>query len=223
MGKPKLDTSPIGDLVFFLVLIFTISLAISLTRSFFSIITTLSFLQLGPFVVSLISGMMFAHLLLRGHVSVFIHEFKHMIVSLLAGNSPRGMQVKGSSGHYEYSYTEDTKSFNAFISLAPYSLPLFTAIFLAASIYPFWDREEILKVIAGLGYGIDLVTSIRDISPHQTDFSALRGGFGLGILYVIALHIIIALTMICWVTGGITGLIELFQGAFRLFTHVSSH
>lgn len=219
MGKPKVDTSPIGDVVFFLVLLFTISLAISLCRSFVDLFFSLSFSNLGPFVVSLLVGMAIAHFILRGHVSVFIHEFKHMIASLLAGNSPRGMLVRGSSGHYEYEYTEHTKSYNAFISLAPYSLPLFTALFLGGSLYPFWNQTEMLQVIAGIGYGIDLVTSVRDISPLQTDFSALRGGFGLGILYVTALHIIMALTMVCWVTGGLEGLIALFQGAFKLFMH----
>src|SRR5258708_2545010 len=65
-----------------------------------------------------------AHFLIRAYLSVCIHECKHMICALLAGDKAKGMKIARGSGHFEYAYNEETAGYNAFIALAPYYIPL---------------------------------------------------------------------------------------------------
>jgi hypothetical protein len=192
-----------GDLVFFAILIGTVSLAVSAMQSLSVIFTAPDYTRLLTFFSGIIVGGLCCLLLIRGHLSVLLHELKHAIVALLAGNSPKGIKIGRSTGHFAYSFTEDTKSYNAFIYLAPYTLPLFTVCLLASCIYPLWHEPLALLAIVGLGYGIDVVSGIRDIHPGQTDFSSLYGGFGIGIVYVTALHILMFFSLLAWAAGGV--------------------
>ena len=196
--------SKAGDLIFFAILIVTVSLAISSIQAIPIIFAEPNFTRLLTFYSGVIIGGALCRLLIRNHLSVFFHELKHAVVSILAGNSPKGIRIGKSSGHFEYSYTEDTKSYNAFIYLAPYTLPLFTVLFFLAAVYPLWrERSLMLLGVVGLGYGVDVVSGIRDIHPGQTDFSSLRGGFGIGLIYVTALHVLIFFSLSAWAAGGL--------------------
>jgi hypothetical protein len=211
MGKKQTRA---GDLIFFAILIGTVSLAVSAMQSMFIIFENADYTRLLTFFSGVILGGVLCSLFVKGHLAVFFHELKHAIVALLAGNSPKGIKVGQESGHFEYSFTEDTKSYNAFIFLAPYTLPLFTVILLGSCIYPLWNQPLALLALVGLGYGVDVVSGIRDIHPGQTDFSSLYGGFGIGIVYVTALHVLIFFSLLAWSAGGIATLEMFCKGIF---------
>jgi hypothetical protein len=43
------------------------------------------------FIGSCIFGALLAHSMIRGHLSVFLHEYKHALIALLVGNKYKGM------------------------------------------------------------------------------------------------------------------------------------
>lgn len=71
------------------------------------------------FVIAALFGVALTHILIKGHLSTFLHEIKHSIISNLVGNRHRGFRIGEHSGHYEYAYSKQTAHYNAFISLAP--------------------------------------------------------------------------------------------------------
>ena len=205
MAKERANDSKVGGFAFYLSLIFLLLLGC------FSILFVVQNLQLFlkghwlGFLPGLAIGALIGKRFIRGSLAVFIHELKHSIVSNLAGNRAKGWKIKRHSGHFEYEYTKNTSHYNAFIALAPYYLPLATLLsFLIA--YAISGESQFSAAIVGIGYGIDLVLTTRDISPEQTDFSNLRGGYGLGVMYVIAIQVIIMILVATWVTNGANGL-----------------
>lgn len=169
------------------------------------------------FILSAILGMMAAHGLIRDHISVLIHEFKHSLVSNLVGNKYKGMKINKNSGHMEYAYTKRTAHYNAFISLAPYIVPVFTAI---ASLIAFSTSRHdptMMVLIVGLGYGIDLLLNARDISPIQTDISLIKGGYHVGLLYILAWNLVIAALVLAWAFQGAAGIGVLFKTVCEAF------
>ncbi len=169
------------------------------------------------FLGSCIFGALLAHSMIRGHLSVLIHEFKHALISNLVGNKNKKMLVNKNSGHLVYSYTKKTAHFNAFIALAPYIVPLvtFLAILISIAVAP---GDTILAVlIIGLGYGADLLLNARDISPVQTDISLIRGGYGIGLLYIIAWNLVTAALVLAWAFQGTAGIAELFATISKFF------
>lgn len=156
----------------------------------------------GAFALGLVIGLF----VFTQHLKVFIHELKHALLSGLVGNRWRGMMVKGRSGHFEYAYSSRTARYNAFISLAPYWIPLFTLLFLLIASAAFGSRPTWIMAALGFGYGIDLVCNMRDVSPHQTDFSLIRGGFVVGLIYVIAINLMILSILLTYVFAQHAGL-----------------
>ena len=126
-----------------------------------------------------------------GKADVFIHELKHSIVSNLAGNKAKGMKVDKETGHFEYTFTKQTSHLNAFISLAPYTFPIFSLAFLPLAILMFSKDPVIARYMMSCALGIDLLQSAEDVGPYQTDFSELRGGFFVGIIYVVCFNFIL--------------------------------
>ena len=52
---------------------------------------------------------------------------------------------------------------------------------------------------------MDCIMNARDISPHQTDFTEVRGGYPLGLVYVIAMNLTIFSYYASFVSQGIQG------------------
>ena len=157
------------------------------------------------FTVCIALGVFIAHLFIQGHWSVFFHELKHSVLSGLAGNKARDWDIKEQSGHFEYSYTKDTAAYNAFISLAPYWIPLFSLPTIIASWIFLKDTHLALAAILGITYGMDCIMNIRDISPAQSDFTETRGGYPLALTYVIAMNITIFSYYASFISQGIQG------------------
>jgi hypothetical protein len=165
-------------------------------------------------------GALLAKIVIRAHFSVLLHEFKHQIISNLVGNKAKGLHIEAGSGHFEYSYTKRTKHFHAFISLAPYILPLctFTASLCAFALA---KGDHMIAVgIVGIGYGADLLLNTRDISPIQTDINEIRGGYGVGLLYIAAWNLLIFGVLLAWVFHGIGGFALLLAEFSALFLYL---
>lgn len=158
-----------------------------------------------------VAGMLGGHALIRGHISVLLHESKHAIVSNLVGNKRKEMKVGQNSGHFVYSYTKRTAHMNALISLAPYILPLFTFIGLIGASAALRGDHAMAAMLVGLCYGIDTVLNIRDISPIQTDISEIRGGYCVGLLYIFAWNLVLFSVLLAWVFNAAPGVIMLLE------------
>ena len=147
-----------------------------------------------------LSGIVLCLILIRGHISVFVHELKHSVVSNLVGNKSRGMQINRESGHFEYEYSSETAKHNALIQSAPYWLPLFTLVAFPVSI--FIAPPEITVIVLGASYGADVYLGASDIGPYQTDLTGIRGGFGVGLIFVLAMNSMISSFVVLWALGG---------------------
>jgi hypothetical protein len=214
VNAAKKTKSRAGDLIFFAALLFLVAVSIGCIRSVWYVFNNYYFDRLAALIGGFLLGCFFAAFFITGYLSVFLHEIKHAIVAILAGNSPKGFKIGKEEGLFEYSFTQDTQSYNAFIFLAPYSLPLCTLLCLAGGIYPLFEYQTSLIALVGIGYGIDTLCGLRDIHPGQTDFSRLYGGFGIGIVYVLAMHVLLMISLITWSLGGLDALQNLFLGAF---------
>lgn len=156
-------------------------------------------------------GALIAHYLIKGHMSVFVHEWKHWLIANLAGNKFKGLKIRSKSGHFEYSYKKSAAKYNAFISLAPYWVPIFTFVSLLLGLAAARPHHRIIVLIVGIGSGMDFIMNVRDIAPHQTDLSLLRGGYQIGVIYIICINVALLTILWSWVLHGVGGLQELFQ------------
>lgn len=147
-------------------------------------------------------GVIFAPIFSKGKPYIFIHEVKHAIVSSLAGNKWKKMRVNEDSGSFEYTYYKHTAHLNAFISLAPYWFPMISI--------PVWliglthQNLEALRLALGFALGLDLYMGIKDIGPHQTDLSTIRGGVKIAKSYI---WLMIIMVSSITVLGGSLGLV----------------
>lgn len=214
--KPA-PTDVVGGFAFFLSLGAILPTGVILVALSLQLLSGDSSKYAGSFVAAAAVGALCAHLFIKGHISVLIHEFKHSLVSNLVGNKRKGMKIGRDSGYFEYAYSKETKHFNAFISVAPYIVPVFT--FVAALLAFATARQGHLAavLIVGFGYGIDLVLNIRDISPVQTDLSLIRGGYRIGVLYVVAWNVLIFGVLTSWILGGISGWMHILESLSVFF------
>ena len=223
-SKPQPEISDKQDLVggfaFFL------SLAALLPTGL--MFTTLTFLRLETanstttvnFIFATLAGAAIAQMFISGRLSVFIHEFKHSLVSNLVGNRHKGMKIGERSGHYQYAYTKSTAHYNAFISLAPYITPVFTFIAVALALIFLREDREIAAIVVGVGYGMDILLNMRDISPIQTDISLIRGGYHIGLAYIAAWNLLLAGLVFAWAFHGVTGLSMLLEDISSCFIYL---
>lgn len=172
------------------------------------------------FIISALLGAALAQIFIRGHLSVLIHEFKHSVISNLVGNRHRGLKIGRNSGHYSYAYSKRTAHYNAFISLAPYITPVFTFVAVLVSLIFYRDERQIAAAIVGFGYGVDILLNMRDISPIQTDISLIRGGYGMGLLYIAAWNLLTIGVLLAWVFQGPHGLLLLLEDISACFIYL---
>lgn len=211
-AKRHPEEEKVGGIWFYLSLLFIcISILIFLPSWIRIIISQSSISEWRQFIGALFFGVGISVVIIRGGLNTLIHELKHKVLSGLIGNKAKKVAIQGSEGSFEYEYTETTAKYNAFISLAPYFLPLFTLL-----TFPFWGfryawGDAVRIMILGAAYGIDITTAYRDIGPHQSDFSGIRGGYKVGIVYVLVINILIWMFLSAWIVGGFSALGKLFQ------------
>lgn len=208
----------IGGFAFFL------SLSVLLPLGVVLIFLTLSYVPLDGRALAIffgawVAGIVACQVLIRGHVSVLIHESKHAIVSNLVGNKRKGMKIGEHSGHFVYAYSKRTAHMNALISLAPYILPVFTFVGMLAAAAALRKDHAMAVLLVGICYGVDTALNVRDISPIQTDINEIRGGYGVGLLYIFAWNLTIFGVLLAWVFNGPTGLGILLEHITAAFVH----
>lgn len=211
----KAAPQKVGGLVFFASLLFLLVIGTSNFRQFIALIDVESVSNCFDFLVCFCLGAALSKLLLQGHLAVFIHEFKHALLSNIVGNRWKGMQVNRASGFYEYEFTSDTKQYNAFIALAPYWMPLFSfAPFLLAFIPK--AREFPMLAIVATCFGADSYLNLKEIHPQQSDIIFIRGGYYIGLLYIFAANLVVFTILLTWAAQGNAGLKQLIFGLWQL-------
>ena len=207
MGKPQsARQKSVGGLTFFLSLLFLVFVAMFAAYSAALLFDWRSGQNLIYFSIGAAAGGLIVRCLFTKRFAVFIHELKHSIVSNLAGNRARSMQIRSSRGHFEYEYTQRTSAYNAFISLAPYWFPLFGLLSVLVAAAMFAHCHILMVMTVGLGMGVDALLNTRDISPRQSDISNIRGGYAVGIAYIFFINMAILGVAANWVLAGLGGL-----------------
>ena len=212
----------VGGFAFYLSLLLLLPTGLLLLGTALQQVWHADFVSSAVFLISISLGTLCAHYGIRGHMSVLLHEWKHQIVSSLVGNKNKRMEIKESSGSLQYEYTKATAHYNAFISLAPYILPVFTFLAVLISLATGASHPLVPLVIIGFAYGIDLLTNARDISPIQTDISLIRGGYAIGLLYIISWNMLIAALAFSWAINGLAGISQLLETILRIFISIYS-
>lgn len=210
----KISTGKVGGLAFFasipalfIIVVANILGVISLIGK--NELSGLSWLSIGFAVGFIISPF------IRGKLYVFIHEVKHAITASLAGNKWKKLSIKGGGGAYEYSYTKSTAHLNAFIALAPYWFPLLT---IPAALFALTGTSsyEAIRIILGVAFAIDIYTGFKDLGPHQTDLSNIRGGIVLAIPYIILMNLLTSTVILTWAIAGKEGFSEILLYLWNL-------
>lgn len=215
-GQPEV----VGGLSFFIALLSLITLALLGTMLLPALIDPESYGRAVLFLASAAAGAIIGKLLLSGRLAVFVHELKHSIFSNLVGNKAKSLVVHDESGHFQYQYSKATAHFNAFIALAPYWLPVFTVLAIPFS-YLLFPKLLLPRVaFVGFWYGVDLFHSLRDVSPHQSDLTQIRGGFSIALLYVVAINVFVACLVSAWALKELVGLKLLGSGLWLLVKSV---
>ena len=115
------------------------------------------------------------------HLSIFEHEFTHMIAALLTFHAPKSMSIEsdkgGSFGYYGKG--------NWFITLAPYFIPTFPFLLMLFSLI--WGRfhndlPELFMPVLGMMFGYHLVSNAGQIHTEQTDFP--KAGWIFSVLFL---------------------------------------
>ena len=89
-----------------------------------------------------------------------------------------------------------------------------------ASLGLFRDDHAMACLLVGLCYGVDTILNIRDISPIQTDINQIRGGYGIGLLYIFAWNLITAALLAAWVFQGGAGILMLLEQVTAALMHI---
>ncbi|MCB0310291.1 MAG: hypothetical protein KDD42_03590 [Bdellovibrionales bacterium] len=206
----------IGGIVFYSSLLSLMFVAPFHLRLLYELLDASSIKNLCYFGAGVAVGAWLPTIFIHGHLNVLLHEVKHSVVSGLVGNRALGMRIKKDHGHFRYSYTSETAPYNAFISLAPYWFPLISTPCILLAIALLGDEDIIIRVILGFGAGADLTLNIRDIAEHQTDFSDIRGGYQIGLIYVVAMNTVLLSILLAWIMQHSFGFKYLLDGWWAL-------
>lgn len=215
--KKEKKQSKIGGIVFLSSLLFLFILNLMfmlLAPAIFSGSNSLN--HWAHFLIGALVGAFSASVIITGRLRVFFHELNHKILSGLVGNKPKKLRVGKDEGFFEYEYTKETAAYNAFIALAPYFFPLFTICALVIALIGWRHEHALATAVVGIGYGADIFLNTCAISPVQTDFSSLRGGYPVGLAYVTLITTALFFVLATWVTNGFPGYLSLFGDMLAL-------
>ncbi len=214
--EEKVYNKKVGGIPFFLSLFFFLFVTPINLAFFIATLNKESIHSWVWFLPGLFLGIFTVKFLIRGQFSVLLHETRHSIVSSFAGNKSKGIKVAKDSGYFEYSYTDETAAYNAFINLAPYCLPLITACAIGAGLLFFRNNHHLFVFFVGCGVGADSVMNFRDIHFAQSDIYLIRGGFFVGLLYIVCANLVVFSLVGIWVSSGIVGFDILISYWFNL-------
>jgi len=203
-----------GGISFYITTILLFLILVNNVKYFPKLLEQSSASSLFYLAIGIALGMLVGYIVIHGHTKAFIHELKHLIVAILAGNRVKDFHFRNNAGHLKYQFTETTKKFNALIALAPYFLPLFTIPTLILMGF-LWNLEHNYQIILlAMAFGFDFFANIRDISPAQTDISTIRGGYFVGLVFIIVINFVLFSLLLTWCLQGISGLFGLLYFAW---------
>ena len=210
------EQKPVGGLAFFTTLVLAAVFCGIAPLALIRIWVPESAPRVAYFLGASLVSYFIASLIVRHHFAVLIHEFKHALVSSFSGNKSKGMKIDRESGHFQYEYTKATAASNAFISVAPYWLPIFTVPTLGLVQLFFKASPIMMLLLTGLAYGADCSFNWRDISPIQTDLTMIRGGYRIGWLFVLLINLALFFFLLPWIFVGPTGWQMFFNSLVEL-------
>lgn len=210
-----------GSIAFYTSFIFFTYAGALNSRFILELITSNSGKPIIIFAVGLFIGYLIGKFVIVSDLAVFSHELKHWILARLVGNKYKGLKIRNEHGHFEYSYTKATAKYNAFIMLAPYWLPLFVILGILP-ILIIGNQSHLLAVLLlGSCWGIDLTHVHKDMGPHQTDLSELRGGYTFGLSYSIIMNIFIFSLLFPYVLTKLEGYKYLFIRHYEIIRMIA--
>ena len=149
----------------------------------------------------------------------FIHELKHFVVVVMTGNKVKDFHVDTHTGHVKFEMYKDKVHFAPIISLAPYFLPLFSfPVFIACLISEDYYRLPLIAAL-GVSLGIDLQFGYKEIHPHQTDLTRIRGGYFSSGIYLVGVHFLWITCCLLWVIDGRQGFFHAGELVWELVNH----
>jgi len=209
-----------GGIVFFIALI-ALAVLFSLTvRIFFSQLSIWDWYKQISLLLGILVGAYIARAIVRGRFGVFIHELKHSVVSNLSGNRAKEMKVEKDHGYFRYEYTNHTAHMNAFINIAPYVFPLFSLVFMGLSACFLISDSYLTVFIVGMGFGIDVYAHARDLGPHQSDLQLLKGGYTVGVSFVLLANAWVFFLLLFFSNAGWKGFHLLFTDMLKIFFYL---
>ena len=157
-------------------------------------------------IAGLSVGIWVAYIFMHGKTNVFVHEFKHALISGLVGNRATGLKIERDTGLFTYSYNKEDAHYNALINLAPYCVHLFTVPALIIAWLFFSHNHAHMVFAVGVGFGCDLLMNFREVSPVQTDLTTIIGGYGVAVLFVVAFNLCVTTFILAWFFQDVFGL-----------------
>jgi len=222
-ARKSKSPEPVGGIAFFLSLLFLLLLNLINYPLLLVSVEQAASARLIQFGMGAFAGLCLAGFLVRGRLSVFIHELKHSILSNLAGNRARKMKVGSDSGEFAYEYSAYTAGHNAFIALAPYWFPLFTLTALVPCLLLESSNLKASLLVLGFAWGADFALNLRDISPRQTDITYILGGFLVGLLYIFAMTAALFSYLAAWILLSGEGPKLLLYGLWQFMVHLVNY
>jgi hypothetical protein len=130
------------------------------------------------------------------------HELTHALAAALCLRPPRSLRASAhEGGELSFDGAENT-----FVLLAPYVVPTAT---LVALVLPAVLRPELAPAadaVVGAAYAYDLVSTLAEVSPRQTDLR--RAGFLFSLLVVPAANAFVAFGVLAYASGGYPALLS---------------
>ncbi len=141
-------------------------------------------------------------------IRTIIHEMKHAIVVILTGNKLNKIVANSEDGFVEYQMYENRLHFAPIISLAPYFLPFFSFPILIGAMLVEDQSLVLAALFLGGGLAGDICLGVGEVSPAQSDFKSILGGFWLSKFYLVGFYLFWPTFVFLWVNAGTGSILE---------------
>ena len=149
-------------------------------------------------------------------LTIFAHEFTHMLAAILTGHKPKNMSIMPDKGG---SFSYEGKG-NWLITIAPYFFPTFPFLWMLGGIW-FEYHGQIFPTwyIMTFGFlvGYHIVSNFYQIHSEQTDFK--KAGYLFSTMFIPGANILLIGYLWSFVLKGWMGLSDWQRIAFKECTH----
>lgn len=207
--RKKLLSKKVGSIAFYIAIPCSFIVAITLGKALIHVIANAAFdlETLILFFCSFLGAIIVFGTSKIPRLRTFLHESKHAVLVILTGNKLKEFKAAKDTGHVSYDLYTDRIHLGPFITLAPYFFPLFSLpIFIVAIIAGDW-YSELFIVLLSFSLGLDIITALQELHPHQSDLQRIVGGRWFAYLFIGGVNLTWSLTCIVWILGGGQGLL----------------